>query len=403
MKSLNHKKESFYRECQSSLKSLFPQTIYVFMGLFVMLLITGGNPSGQILTLSFIIGTFFVAWVEQRRISYSKKEKKSESEWLPKKPASSRTTIIQELSYVTAPMHAATHAVREYYIKSIFSHSQDKENRSDISIRMIGGRASGKTTYLASLACYSKLKESNIVQAIIPTNENSLELVSQASHILMKGGQLSPTNFDSRIPNYSLQLIVKQDSKDSPSTNRKGVVNLNIKEYAGEFIEVLSRENSDSLTIKAYNKDISEASGIMLLLDGSDHLIDNGYIDVFLDSIYKDKSARSKHRRIAVAVTKCELASVMMMSKDPRSFVAKNFGHIYETLEYRRKSDSFEVEYFSTSAFGMLDDPLKPNSIELKSHGSGVSAVIKNPAQWKPIGILAPIYWLITGRCIQEV
>jgi len=64
----NNKTITLYEEAKAGLGSLVPQTATVFIGFAVMLLVTGGAPSGFVVGLSFCLGTAFVAWSEQKRI-----------------------------------------------------------------------------------------------------------------------------------------------------------------------------------------------------------------------------------------------------------------------------------------------------------------------------------------------
>jgi hypothetical protein len=69
MVPVSHKKITLYEEAKAGLVSLVQQTATVFISFVVMLLVTGGAPSGFIVALSFCLGTAFVAWSEQRRIT----------------------------------------------------------------------------------------------------------------------------------------------------------------------------------------------------------------------------------------------------------------------------------------------------------------------------------------------
>ena len=66
---------------------------------------------------------------------------------------------------------------------------------SSRNICIIGPRSSGKTTYLASLACHQehKIKHHKKSQfKIIPINENAEELRDKAQNLLQEGGNLNP-------------------------------------------------------------------------------------------------------------------------------------------------------------------------------------------------------------------
>jgi hypothetical protein len=64
---------SLYQETKAGLKSLIQQTAQVFVGFMIMLLVTGGNPSGLVVGLSFCLGVGFVAWSEKNRLESSTK------------------------------------------------------------------------------------------------------------------------------------------------------------------------------------------------------------------------------------------------------------------------------------------------------------------------------------------
>jgi hypothetical protein len=59
---------NLYEEAKGGLFSLIQQTAAVFLGFVLMLLVTGGAPSGFVIALSFCLGTAFVSWSEQKRV-----------------------------------------------------------------------------------------------------------------------------------------------------------------------------------------------------------------------------------------------------------------------------------------------------------------------------------------------
>lgn len=60
-------KITLYKQAKKGLKSLFVQTAQVSAGLIVMLIVTGGNPPGWLVSTSFLFGVGFVAWSENKR------------------------------------------------------------------------------------------------------------------------------------------------------------------------------------------------------------------------------------------------------------------------------------------------------------------------------------------------
>ncbi len=77
MALVDRRKISLYEEAKAGLASLFKQTAAVFVGLLVMLLLTGGNPPAFVVGLSFCLGTAFVAWSEKKRLIELETEKLS--------------------------------------------------------------------------------------------------------------------------------------------------------------------------------------------------------------------------------------------------------------------------------------------------------------------------------------
>ena len=74
MVPINRRKVSLYEEAKNGLSSLVWQTTTVFVGFIFMLLLTGGNPSGFAITLSFVLSIAFVAWREQNRFTKLRKD-----------------------------------------------------------------------------------------------------------------------------------------------------------------------------------------------------------------------------------------------------------------------------------------------------------------------------------------
>jgi hypothetical protein len=66
--SMATRNQNLQEEAQAGLGSMIQQGGTVFLGFILMLLLTGGAPSGFAIALSFGLGTTFVAWSEQKRI-----------------------------------------------------------------------------------------------------------------------------------------------------------------------------------------------------------------------------------------------------------------------------------------------------------------------------------------------
>lgn len=69
MALVNRRNISLYDEAKAGLSSLIKQTSLVGAAFLVMLLLTGGNPPGFVVGLSFCLGIAFVAWSEKKRLT----------------------------------------------------------------------------------------------------------------------------------------------------------------------------------------------------------------------------------------------------------------------------------------------------------------------------------------------
>ncbi len=79
MALVDRRKISLYEEAKAGFSSLIKQTVAVFVGLLLMLLLTGGNPPGWVVALSFFGGIGFVAWSENKRLTELEAGKSSDS------------------------------------------------------------------------------------------------------------------------------------------------------------------------------------------------------------------------------------------------------------------------------------------------------------------------------------
>ncbi len=79
MSLIKREQISLYDEAKASFVSLIKQTSLVFLGVLIMLLITGGNPAGSVVVISFVLGMGFVAWSENKRLSNAKARQKAKA------------------------------------------------------------------------------------------------------------------------------------------------------------------------------------------------------------------------------------------------------------------------------------------------------------------------------------
>lgn len=272
-------------------------------------------------------------------------------------------------------------------------------------LRVVGDRASGKTTYMAALSYWPNAKASSPIQAVNPIGDESKELVYMAENILKQGLQLSATPLSQSnsslldIPDYSIQLTLKKQFSG-------GLTNIivNCKDYAGEFFSDLLKNPNDS-TLRKYMNDCKEAESILLMIDGTAYSRDSEYansLDRFLIAL--DQSGDPKQRRIAFAISKSEQLELWVNRHRPRFIAEARFEKVCKRLQAWEKMKSGKVDYFAVSAFGTVgNDFPEPNATRLTRTEGGTTSILKYPDNWRPFGLVSPLYWLCTGRRYKQL
>lgn len=295
------------------------------------------------------------------------------------------------------------------WLKKVKKQEENSSGGSSesLTIRVMGDRGSGKTTYIASLARWAYVNSSSPVQAVEAFNEDGKKLVSQAQDILEQGLQLEPTpltkNTDA-LRDYGLSITIKQQfslhNANLNPTNQLLKLNINCKDYSGEFFTDLLYRQGDTL-LADYIKDCLQAEGILFLLDGIARSKDAEYakgLDKFLDA-WGQADQGGKRCRIALVLTKCEQPDLWVNRHKPKELAKLRFPQVCTKLETWQKLGKGNVEYFASSAFGMLGTrQLEANVHKIRRDREGVASVLKDPSVWRPFGLVAPIYWLYKGE-----
>jgi len=297
------------------------------------------------------------------------------------------------------------------WLKNLPQSSQtNNKNRSEsATIRVVGDRTSGKTTYMAALARWPNASLNSPVQSIISINEDGEALVEMAKNILEQGLTMEPSRISDNVQDlkdYQLRVMLKGTfSWRYPNGSSQQVtLDVNCKDYAGEFFSDLLNKVGDSV-LNDYLDDCTQASGIMLLIDGTSRKYQDiaASIDKFLVALDRSDLGIRK-RRIALVVTKCEQPGLWVIRQKPRDIAAAISPQVLKRLQAWQLSGAGSVEYFSASAFGMLgNNSPTPNFKKISSSREGLVAVLKDADRWRPFGLVAPIYWLCTGDRHKEL
>ena len=282
----------------------------------------------------------------------------------------------------------------------------------EATLRLVGDRGSGKTAYMASLAYWPNADSSSPVQNVNPVGEEATELISKAQNILEQGLQLEPTDLSAspdEVKDYTLTITLKDQFswKNPTATLKNQLLQLNIscKDYAGEFFADLVSKAGDP-KLEDYLEDCLQATGILLLLDGTAHRKDSQYavgISQFLTQL-DQTDLDGAQRRVAVVINKCEQSQLWINRYKPQELASKRFPNVYQKLESWSRMGGGQVDCFTTSAFGMLGTRFpEPNATKIERDRGGTRSIIKKPKQWRPFGLVAPIYWLCTGVRHKEL
>lgn len=282
-------------------------------------------------------------------------------------------------------------------IKHQLNNQQEKTSQeNNIDLRLIGDRASGKTTYLAALVRWPNSGLSKPVRDVIPIDNATEKLADQARNILEQGLRLEPSILTleaESLNNYNLTILL-----ETASGNTK--LNIHCKDYAGEFFSDLLYQPNNAQFLD-YIEDVEKASGIMFLVDGTAHRKDEIYangIDKLLNAIESKRSGTSQ-LRLALCLTKCEQPELWVNRLEPSKLVQARFPSSFRKLQSWKQRGVGNFECFTTSAFGNIGTQFpEPNAKKLKRRESGTQSILKYPSKWKPFGLVSPLYWLSTGK-----
>lgn len=297
-------------------------------------------------------------------------------------------------------------------MRNWFKKTAPEPQQSSAVLRVIGDRASGKTTYMASLARWPNADPSSPVQSVIPVNQEGEELVSKAQDLLEQGLELEPSALDasaSQMKDYTLKINLKgKFSWKNPKVNMGSQwsnLNISCKDYPGEFFNDLLHQAGNS-QLQDYLEDCLQATGIMFLIDGNSRRKDAEYasgLEKFLTALDRTSMVVSQ-RRISLVLTKCEQSELWVNRHKPGFLAQARFPQVCRQLQTWQKMGAGNVDYFTNSAFGMLGNNYPEPNVDLLSRNrDGVTAVIKDPKRWRPFGLVAPIYWLCTGQRHKEL
>jgi hypothetical protein len=138
---------------------------------------------------------------------------------------------------------------------------------------------------------------------------------------------------------------------------------------------------------------------------GKDQLYANS-LESFLSELKRFNLGQERRRRIAWIITKAEQPEIIINRYELAGFIhKKRFPKTYQKLQewQNAKEGKIEVNFFLASAFGTVGGDMKGNYKNLSRQQGGTQSVIRYPQQWRPFGLVAPLYWLCTGKRHDEL
>jgi hypothetical protein len=269
------------------------------------------------------------------------------------------------------------------------------------NIRVIGPRASGKTTYLAALAYWpagrGKAGKNSYfkVQAI---GDETKVLVDNAENIIRLGDELEPTEVEkggideTPIYSFSIEVNLKLQAKQT--------INLTVRDYPGEIFDDLL----DANPIHQPFIDeclMADVEGCLVLLSDWQRGKDVIYRRVFEQfTSLMEAQGRSSDLRLAIVMSKCERGELWPGRIEPEiDIFEQHFPETKQFLESRMSPKN--LGFFALSTFGVLrpNDP-RPNRVNDENNIK--KSALRKPDNWHPYGMIAPIYWLSTGKKMRR-
>jgi hypothetical protein len=270
------------------------------------------------------------------------------------------------------------------------------------NIHIIGPRAAGKTTYLAALAYQPNTSRRRYKQAsfkVQALNDETRELAEKAEDIILQGASLEPTGkYVKTIEDVKVYSFLIEIKKKWQPTQK---LNLAVRDYPGEVFKELESASCDPVYEEFINECLSQdTQGCLILLTEWQQGTDKFYRRVFRRFIdLMDQQGRLQDLRLALAISKCERGELWPGRLDPENDLFAI--HFPDTLHLLKDNiPQKNLGFYAMSTFGVLGnkDP-RPNR-KLGKHD--MYSVLRDSDQWSPYCMISPLYWLSTGKRMQE-
>jgi hypothetical protein len=265
------------------------------------------------------------------------------------------------------------------------------------NISIIGSRSTGKTTYLAGLVGSPKGSRRRKSYSVTPVGIDANNLCEEADMIISAGMSLAPTEFaQTKDRDYGLVIDLNQ------GFGKKERLQLQVKDFAGEVFDELGKLQPLTSQHEDFIRDfclMKDYEGCLLLVSEWGAGKDFYYKRIVQEFIKRlDKYRPNKDFRVAVAMSKCERGELWAGRLEPEIDIFKTYlPQTTAILRDEAKIPKENVNFYAISTFGVLgrNDP-RPNRTNML--GKNTQSVLREPPNWHPYNLIAPLYWLSTGK-----
>jgi hypothetical protein len=263
-------------------------------------------------------------------------------------------------------------------------------------IKIFGPRPSGKLTFLVALACFRNSSPNSPVLSI-EENEGGNYLKEMGRNIFQMGMMLSP--MDCAVSSYLSITLKPSFNILNPFNGQLIKLQACYTAYPGEIFQLLlssDRWLDFPEMMTQVLSDLGTANQVILMFDSTSSQRDTEYaqaIFVLRDELSKHINLSGNDKRYAIVFSKIDQAPGFFYLPDLNNFITIKFPRLFFEFQKWSKDGNCSIRYFACSAFGMYGNPPKPNAVGQNSFG-----VLKEPNAWQPFGLVAPIYWLLTGK-----
>lgn len=283
------------------------------------------------------------------------------------------------------------------------------------SIHIIGPRAAGKTTYLSTLTYFPHRKYIGNkypgLDISYDQESDAERLARMAEDILKPGMRLAATAKlkVEDLPYYYLRISIPT-IQGTPSANLEII----FRDLAGEIFEDFPLEHKWD-KIQPYLDDLFTAPSWMIMLTDWQPGRDTRLYKPAFEKLCQEISEREqvnqeiKNLRIAVVMSKCERGEIWPGRLEPDEDLFKvRLPKTFDFLNRKFPAHTNRLKFFACSSFGVLNaspdgfDPRPNRHIPDFGAPSEYTAIIRDPQKWQPYGLISPIYWLSTGKTLND-